>query len=292
MRLKKTQLLLVVSTVALAALIGGCMSKAKQHLYNAEDLFEKRDLKGAQAELQQAVTLDPSLLDAHKSLAHVDEYLGDTEGAAREYDAASQLDPSDQKIMNKARYYRQMKELANSADKALEEVKSGQIEEGIKTLKDILTQTKEKTAHQKAVEALQKAGPMIQQQADDLAKQGKYPDAINDYAFGIRAYLLVAQATQQPQVDPAADQLMKSINAAAKSGGTPDRPFQILNEVLTVDPDNKTAKIELAEVYMSRTPPDETNYSNAADMLEGAGAPDAEVAKLRAKAKALAKHHS
>jgi tetratricopeptide (TPR) repeat protein len=284
---------LIVASLALgvAPLITGCMSKAKRHLYNAEDLFEKRDLKGAKAELEESVKLDPNLLDAHKSLAHVDEYVGDFDGAAHEYDTAAMLDPTDQKVMNKARYYRQMKELANSADKGLEDIKAGQVEEGLKTLKDILTQTKERMAHQRAVDALTKAGPIIAQQADDLAKQGKYQDAINDYAFAIRAYLLIAETSKKQQLDPAADATMKSLSAAAKAAGTPDRPFQILNEVLTVDQDNKTAKIELAQVYLSRTPPDETNVSNAADLMEGAGAPDADVAKLRAKAKALSKRH-
>ena len=47
-------------------------------------------------------------------------------------------------------------------------------------------------------------------------------------------------------------------------------------------PYNKTANIELAQVYIRRNPPD---YSTAADLMERAGAPDAEVAKLRAEAK-------
>ena len=55
--------------------------------------------------------------------------------------------------------------------------------------------------------------------------------------------------------------------------------------MLTFDPDNKTANMELAQVYLRRDPPD---YATAADFKERAGAPDAEVKKLRAEAK---KHH-
>jgi len=52
--------------------------------------------------------------------------------------------------------------------------------------------------------------------------------------------------------------------------------------VLTVDPDNKTANMELAQVYLRRTPPD---YDTAADLEERGGAPDADVKKLRDEAK-------
>ncbi len=276
--------LLALLALTITPMLAGCMSKARQHLYTAEDLFEKRDLQGAKRELEEAVKLDPSLTDAHKSLAHVDEYVGDTEGAGHEYDIASQQDPTDQKLMNKARYYHAMKELANSADKALDDIKAGNTEDGLKTLKEILTQTKEKIAHDKAVAALTQAAPIITQQADDLQKQGKYQDAINHYAFALRTYILIAEATHKQTIDPAAEPAMNSLMAAAKAGNTPDRPFQILNEILTIDPDNKAANIDLAQVYLDKTPPD---YGTAADLMERAGAPDADVAKLRKKEK----HH-
>ena len=73
---RRSQIALLACAIIAAAPIAGCMSKAKKHLYKAEDLFEKRDLQGAKTELEQAVKEDPGLLDAHKSLAHVDEYLG------------------------------------------------------------------------------------------------------------------------------------------------------------------------------------------------------------------------
>src|ERR1700682_2409260 len=63
--------------------VSGCQTEAKKHLYKAEDLFEKRDLDGAKKELELSLKADPTSLDAHKSLAHIDEALGDSEGAAR-----------------------------------------------------------------------------------------------------------------------------------------------------------------------------------------------------------------
>src|ERR1039457_6714145 len=76
--------------------VSGCQSEAKKHLYKAEDLFEKRDLDGAKKELELSIKADPTNLDAHKSLAHIDEALGDDEAAGREYEAASALDSTDQ----------------------------------------------------------------------------------------------------------------------------------------------------------------------------------------------------
>ena len=102
--------LLALTSIIAPLALGGCMSKAKKHLYAAEDLFEKRDLKGAQAELQEAIKDDPDLLDAHKSLAHIDEALGDEDGAGQEYDTVSRLDPTDTRALGKARYYRQLKQ--------------------------------------------------------------------------------------------------------------------------------------------------------------------------------------
>jgi hypothetical protein len=47
-------------------------------------------------------------------------------------------------------------------------------------------------------------------------------------------------------------------------------------------PDDKVAKIELAQVYLSGTPPD---YDAAADLEERGGAPDDQVRELRYMAK-------
>ena len=70
------------------------------------------------------------LLDAHKSLANIDEALGDQEGAAKEYMAASALDPTDQKLLDQARLYKQLEDLANSSGKALDDIKAGHVTAG------------------------------------------------------------------------------------------------------------------------------------------------------------------
>lgn len=279
----------IASAVAVAAtvlvvisLLTGCMSKARRHLYKAEDLFEKRDLKGARSELKKSIAADPNLLDAHKSLAHIDEYLGDADGAGREYDIASRLDPTDSKLMNKARYYRYLRELANSADQAIDDIKAGKIEAGLKTIRDILTETKDKSAHEKAIAALRSAMPLIIEQASGLDKQGKHEQALNNYALGLHGYMLIAEATHMHKLEPGADTVMHAMSGAAKAAGTPERPFQILNEVLAVYPENQTANLELAQLYLNRKPPD---YITAADLMERGGAPDDEVKQLRNKAK-------
>ena len=272
----------LIAVAALAAAgLGGCMSKAKRHLYAAKDLFEKRDLKGAKLELREAIKDDPGLLDAHKALAHVDEYLGDEEGAAREY-IASRLDPSDAKLLNKARFYRQMRELESAAGKALDDIKAGQVEEGINTLNNIAADTKHRGAHDRAVAALREAAPLIAGQADSSYQAKKYDDAVKDYGLAIRAYLTIAEAAGKQHLDPKVEPLMRSLNAAAGAGGAQDRAFAILNDVVAFDPDNKVANAELAKAYLARKPPD---YATAADLMERAGVPDAEVKSLRARAK-------
>ncbi len=109
---------LVLPVLLAIPFVSGCQSEAKRHLYKAEDLFEKRDLEGAKKELELSIKADPTNLDAHKSLAHIDEALGDEEGAGREYNAASALDPTDQKLLDKARLYKKLEDLANSSGKA------------------------------------------------------------------------------------------------------------------------------------------------------------------------------
>ena len=273
---------LIIPILFAIPLLGGCQSESKKHLYKAEDLFEKRDLEGAQKELQLALQADPNNVDAHKSLAHIDEFLGDQDGAAKEYEAASALDPSDQKIMQKARMYRAIQEMVNNANKAVDQVKSGDAEGGMRALKDALMASKSKYLRDKTIGYIKEAIPIIVQQADQQVKDKKYQDGIKSYDEAIRGYMLMAEASQTHTLDPAADAVLHSANEAAKDGGMPDATFKLLNDVLTVDPDNKTANLELAQVYLRRTPPD---YDTAADLEERAGAPDADVKKLRDEAK-------
>jgi Tfp pilus assembly protein PilF len=263
-------------------IVGGCQTEAKKHLYKAEDLFEKRDLDGAKKELELSIKADPNDLDAHKSLAHIDEALGDSEGAAREYMAASALDPADQKLLDKTRLYKQLQDLANSSGKALDDIKAGKDEDGIRELKDVLVQTKFATARDKAVAALADAIPIIEKQGDDQMQAKKYPDAINTYEQGVRAAMLLARARKMETLGPEATPLMHKINDAAKAAGTPDATFKLFNDLIGVYPDDKIANLELAQVYLRKTPPD---YDTAADLEERGGAPDDQVRKLRDEAK-------
>ncbi|MGD0073768.1 MAG: hypothetical protein ABSD31_05450 [Candidatus Binataceae bacterium] len=282
MRWSRGAVRLILFVLIVSAGLAGCMSKAKRHLYAAEDLFEKRDLKGAKLELREAIKEDPDLLDAHKSLAHVDEYLGDEEGAAREYETASRLDPADTKLLNKARYYRQMRELEGAASKALDDIKAGRAEEGINTLNGIAADTKHRGARDRAIAALREAAPLIAEQGDSSSQAKKYDDAVKNYGLAIRAYLMIAESTGKQQLDPKVEPLMRSLDAAAEAGGVQDRAFGILNDVVAFDSENKVANAELAKAYLARKPPD---YATAADLMERAGAPDAEVKSLRVRAK-------
>ena len=124
---------LILPVLLAIPLVSGCQSEAKKHLYKAEDLFEKRDLDGAKKELELSIRADPNNLDAHKSLAHIDEALGDEEGAAKEYMAASALDPTDQKLLDKARLYKQLQDMANSSGQALDNIKAGKVDGGRRT---------------------------------------------------------------------------------------------------------------------------------------------------------------
>jgi Tfp pilus assembly protein PilF len=273
---------LIIPILFAIPLLGGCQSESKKHLYKAEDLFEKRDLEGAQKELQLAIQADPNNVDAHKSLAHIDEFLGDQDGAAKEYEAASALDPSDQKILQKARMYRAIQEMIDNANKAVDQIKSGDAEGGMRALKDALMASKSKYLRDKTISYIKQAIPILVQQAEQQVKDKKYQDAIKSYDEAIRGFMLIAEASQSHALDPGADAVLHSANEAAKDGGTPDATFKLLNDVLTVDPDNKTANLELAQVYLRRTPPD---YDTAADLEERAGAPDPDVKKLRDEAK-------
>ena len=263
-------------------LVSGCQSEAKKHLYAAEDLFEKRDLDGAKKELEESIKDDPSLLDAHKSLAHIDEALGDQEGAAKEYMAASALDPTDQKLLDQARLYKQLEDLENSSGKALDDIKAGNVQQGVGTLKDILMTAKIPAARQKAVAALSDSIPIIEKIGDQQMTDKKYSDALATYEQGIRAAMLLSRVHKSDTLEPDADPMMQKISDAAKAAGTPDATFKLFNDVIGDYPDDKVANMELAAVYLSRTPPD---YDTAADLEERGGAPDDQVRKLRDQAK-------
>jgi tetratricopeptide (TPR) repeat protein len=272
---------LLIPVLLAIPVVSGCQSESKKHLYAAEDLFEKRDLDGAKKELELSIKADPNNLDAHKSLAHIDQALNDDEGAAREYAAASALDPTDEKLLNQTRLYKQQQDLANSSGKALDDIKAGKDEDGIRELKDVM-ETKFPTARDKAVAALADAIPIIEKQGDDQVQAKKYPDAIASYEQGIRAAMLLARARKSDTLGPEVDPMMHKINDAAKAAGTPDATFKLLNDVIGDYPDDKTANLELAQVYLRKSPPD---YDTAADLEERGGAPDDQVRKLRDQAK-------
>jgi tetratricopeptide (TPR) repeat protein len=282
---------LALTALAIVLTAAGCQSSAKKHLYAAEDLFEKRDLKGAQAELREAIKEDPNLTDAHNSLARVDEYLHDTDEAGKEFMIASQQDPTNQKTMAKARYYRYLQQLSKQADTALDTVKSGDVTQGMTDLKGALQDAGKanlsKATIDHMIDDLRQAVAAVAQQAEQQAQQQKYADAMKTYDQAVRGYMLLALATKQQKLDPAVEAVMHSAGAAAQKGG--DQAGQmfstLLNDVLTFDPEDKTANMELAQLSLHQNPPD---YSTAADLMERAGAPDAEVNKLRAAAK---KHH-
>ncbi|MGA6974045.1 MAG: hypothetical protein WBY93_20635 [Candidatus Binatus sp.] len=273
---------LLVPVLLAIPLVSGCQSESKKHLYAAEDLFEKRDLDGAKKELELAIQADPNNLDAHKSLAHIDEALGDQEGAAKEYMAASALDPTDQKLLDQARLYKQLEDMANSSGQALDKIKAGNVTDGVSQLKDIIVTTRIPAAREKAVNALSDAIPIIAKVGDQQLADKKYPDAVATYEQGIRAAMLLSRAHKSDTLSPDADPMMQNINVAAKAAGTPDVTFKLFNDVIGDYPDDKVANLQLAEVYLAKTPPD---YDTAADLEERGGAPDDQVAKLRALAK-------
>jgi tetratricopeptide (TPR) repeat protein len=273
---------LILPVLLAIPLVSGCQSESKKHLYKAEDLFEKRDLDGAKKELELSIKADPNNLDAHKSLAHIDQALGDEEGAAKEYMAASALDPTDQKLLDQARLYKQLQDMANSSGQALDKIKAGQVTEGVTQLKDIITTSRIASAQQKAVSALSDAIPIIEKVGDQQVADKKYTDAINTYEQGIRAAMLLARAHKMDTLGTDADPMMHKMTEAAKLAGTPDATFKLFNDVIGVYPDDKVANMELAAVYLSRTPPD---YDTAADLEERGGAPDDQVRKLRDQAK-------
>jgi Tfp pilus assembly protein PilF len=268
---------LTVVSLVVFGFAAGCQSEAQKHLYKADEMFENRDFEGAKRELQKSIELDPNLLEAQKSLANLSEFLGDPDTAARAFQAASMLDPTDQKLMQKARYYKALELLSHQADQALADIEAGKTEEGVKSLKEVLRATKTKATREKALAALKRAGGVLTNRGDQLMAEKKFADAFVSYEQAAQAFVLIAQATQSA-LEPAAESAVRGMTQAAKQAGEPDAPFRVLNELLVIDPENKVANTELAQIYLSRKPPD---YYTAADLLERAGAPDEEVSRLR-----------
>jgi Tfp pilus assembly protein PilF len=295
---KGTPRVLALALLAIVFAAAGC-SPAKRHYNKAEDLLGKfqggdhdmKLVKQAQDELREAVKADPNLLDAHKSLANVDEVLHDYDEAGKEYMAASALDPTDQKTRGKASYYRHLQQLTKQADTALDTIKSGDVVEGMSDLKASLQEGNKanlsKATIDHMIDDLRQGVAAVVQQADQQVQQQKYIDGMKTYDQAVRGYMLLALATKQEKLDPAVDAVIHNAGLAAQKGGPQASQMisALLNDVLTFDPDNKTANLELAQLSLHENPPD---YSTAADLMERAGAPDAEVNKLRAEAK---KHH-
>jgi Tfp pilus assembly protein PilF len=295
---KGTPRVLALALLAIVFAAAGC-SPAKRHYNKAEDLLAKfqagdhdmKLVKQAQDELREAVKADPNLLDAHKSLANVDEVLHDYDEAGKEYMAASALDPTDQKTRGKASYYRHLQQLTKQADTALDTIKSGDVVEGMSDLKAALQEGNKanlsKATIDHMIDDLRQGVAAVVQQADQQVQQQKYIDGMKTYDQAVRGYMLLALATKQEKLDPAVDAVIHNAGLAAQKGGPQASQMisALLNDVLTFDPDNKTANMELAQLSLHENPPD---YSTAADLMERAGAPDAEVNKLRAEAK---KHH-
>ena len=238
----------------------------------------KSAISRRQKELQLAIKDDPNNLDAHKSLAHIDEALGDQEGAAKEYMAASALDPTDQKLLDQARLYKQLEDMANSSGQALDKIKAGNVTDGVAQLKDIIVTTRIPAAREKAVTALSDAIPIIAKVGDQQLTDKKYPDADHHLRAGHPRRDAALAGAQERHARSRRRPVMQNINVAAKAAGTPDVTFKLFNDVIGVYPDDKVANLELAEVYLAKTPPD---YDTAADLEERGGAPDDQVRKLR-----------
>jgi hypothetical protein len=221
-------------------------------------------------------------------LARVDEYLHDYDEAGKEFMIASQQDPTNQKLRGKAGYYRHLQQLTKQADTALDTIKTGDVTQGMTDLKASLQEagkanlSKATTDH--IIDDLRQGVVIVVKQADQQVQQQKYIDGVKTYDQAVRSYMLLARATKQEKLDPAVDAVMHRAGMAARKGG-PEASQMIstlLNDVLTFDPDDKTANMELAQLSLHGNPPD---YSTAADLMERAGASDAEVKKLRAAAK-------
>ncbi len=283
---------LIIPILLLLPVISGCQTKSEKLVFQANDTAKKamesspddreKLLEQSRDMLHEAVKDDPKNLDAWKLLGQLDEVLGHQDDAGKDFNEASALDPTDQKLMQKARMYRAIQEMVDNANKALDQIKSGDTAGGMAALKDALLATHSQSTRAKVTAVVAQAVPMVVQQGDQQVKDKKYADAVTTYDQAVRGYIMLAEAQGKHTLDPASDAVLHSANEAANSAGTPDATFRLLNDVLTFDPDNKSANIELAQVYLRRTPPD---YDTAADLEERGGAPDAEVKKLRDEAK-------
>jgi tetratricopeptide (TPR) repeat protein len=272
----------VLFLIAGVAGLPGCTSKGRRHLSRAHELIEKHDLKGAQAQLRQAIEDAPALAGAHKSLARVDERLGDYGEAASEYQTAAKLSKDGRKLRIKARYCRRLAQIARKADKSLGRIEAGEAEQGMKGLRTALFATTDKTTRNRVLADINRAIPVLVRRGDMQAQQRQYVRAVKTYERAIRCYMLCAEAGSRNALDPTVDQVVRSAAAAARNVGAPDLAFGLLNDVLSLEPNNKSANLELAQLYLRHHPPD---YKTAADLMERAGAPQPEVLKLRAEAK-------
>jgi tetratricopeptide (TPR) repeat protein len=283
---------LIIPLLLAVPLISGCQSKSEKLVYQANEIAkkaaqvgpkeEKQMLEPARAKLEEAIKLDPKNLDAYKLLGQIDDITGNSDEALKVWTTASELDPTDQNILQHARMYKARQQMIDNANSAVDQIKTGDVEGGMRALKDALQATKTPQTRAKVLDILKDAIPQVTKVGDQQVQEKKYTDAIKTYDQAIRGYMLLAVATKQPTLDPGADAVIHDANQAAKDAGTPDATFGLLNDVLSVDPSNKSANMELAQVYLSRKPPD---YDTAADLEERAGAPDAEVKKLREEAK-------
>jgi tetratricopeptide (TPR) repeat protein len=287
---------LIIPLLFAVPLISGCQSKSDKLVYQANEIAkqaaqagpkeEKQLLEPARAKLEEAIKLDPKNLNAYKLLGQIDDITGNSDDALKVWTTASELDPTDQQILQHARMYKARQQMIDNAKSAVDQIKTGDVAGGMRALKDALQATKTPQTREKVLEILKDAIPQVAKIGDQQVQDKKFTDAIKTYDQAIRGYMLLAVATKQQSLDPGADAVIHNANEAAKDAGTPDATFGLLNDVLSVDPGNKSANMELAQVYLSRKPPD---YDTAADLEERAGAPDAQVKKLRDEAKRQAK---
>ena len=84
-------------------------------------------------------------------------------------------DPTDEKLLNQARLYKQLEDMANSSGQALEKIKAGNVTEGVAQLKDIMVTTRIPAARQKAVAALSDAIPIIEKLGDQQMTERSTP---------------------------------------------------------------------------------------------------------------------
>lgn len=283
---------LIIPLLLAVPLMSGCQSKSDKLVYQANEIAkkatqagpkeEKQLLAPAREKLLEAIKLDPKNLNAYKLLGQIDDITGNSDEALKIWTTASELDPTNREILQHARMYQARQQMIDNAKNAVTTIKTGDVEGGMRQLKDALEATRTPQTRAKVIEILKNAIPVVAQVGDQQVQEKKYTDAIKTYDQAIRGYMMLAVATKQQNLDPGADAVIEDANKAAEQAGTPDATFGLLNDVLSVDPGNKTANMELAKVYLSRKPPD---YSTAADLEERAGAPEADVKKLRAQAK-------